>query len=49
MIIDLSENNKVVIPKITKIEEEGFIVKNFDLSKYDQSRKTRFSDSKNFT
>ena len=48
LIIDLFENNKIVIPKLTKIEHEGFLVKNFNLSKYDESRQTRFSDSKNF-
>jgi len=48
MIIDLLENNKVLIPKIIKIKEEGFVVKNFSLSKFEKNRKIRFSDSKNF-
>jgi len=48
MIIDLIENNKVLIPKIIKIKEEGFVVKNFSLSKFEKNRKIRFSDSKKF-
>jgi len=48
MVIDLLENNKVLIPKIIKIKEEGFVVKNFSLSKFEKNRKIRFSDSKNF-
>jgi predicted amidohydrolase len=48
MIIDLLENNKVLIPKIIKIKEEGFVVKEFNLLKFEKNRKIRFSDSKNF-
>jgi predicted amidohydrolase len=48
MIIDLLENNKVLIPKIIKIKEEGFVVKKFNLLKFEENRKIRFSDSKNF-
>ncbi len=48
MIVDLSENNKVVTTKITKLNGEGGITKEFMLEKYEQSRKTRFSDSNQF-
>ena len=48
MIIDLFENNKVVIPKTQKIKEEGYAVKNLNLSKFEKTRKIRFSDSKKF-
>jgi len=48
MIIDLFENNKVMIPKSIKIKEEGYAVKNLDLSKFEKNRKIRFSDSKKF-
>ena len=48
MIIDLLENNKVLIPKIIKIKEEGFVVKKFNLLKFEKNRKIRFSDSKKF-
>ena len=48
MIIDLFENNKVMIPKIIKIKDEGYAVKNFDLKKFEKSRKIRFLDSKKF-
>jgi len=48
MIVDLFENNKVMIPKIIKIKEEGHAVKNFDLKKFEKNRKIRFSDSKKF-
>ena len=33
MIVDLFENNKVMIPKITTIKEKGGAVKFFDLKK----------------
>jgi predicted amidohydrolase len=49
MIIDLNEKNKVVIPKITKIQEEDFAIKSFDLRKFKKTRKIRFSDSKKFS
>ncbi|MGA0296647.1 MAG: carbon-nitrogen hydrolase family protein [Nitrosopumilaceae archaeon] len=49
MIVDLNEKNKVMIPKITKIQQEGFAVKSFDLSKFEKTRKIRFSDSKEFS
>ena len=48
MIVDLFENNKVMIPKITKIKEEGYAVKKIDLVKFEKNRKIRFSDSKKF-
>ncbi len=48
MIVDLFENNKVMIPKITTIKEEGGASKKFDLKKFEKNRKIRFSDSKNF-
>ena len=49
MTVDLNEKNKVVIPKITKIQKEGFAIKSFDLSKFEKTRKIRFSDSKKFS
>ena len=48
MIVDLFENNKVMIPKITTIKEEGYAVGKFDLTKFEKNRKIRFSDSKKF-
>ena len=48
IIVDLFENNKVMIPKITTIEEEGYATKIFDLKKFEKSRKIRFSDSRKF-
>ncbi len=48
MIIDLFENNKVMIPKSIKIKEEGYAVRNLDLSKFEKNRRIRFSDSKKF-
>ena len=48
LAIDLVEKNKVVIPKITSMQKEGFITKHFDLSKYNKTRKIRFSDAKKF-
>ena len=48
MIIDLYEKNKIVIPKTLTIQEEGVLIKNLDLSKNEESRKIRYSDSKKF-
>ena len=48
LIIDLNENNKVVTTKVMKLNGEGGISKEFDLNKYEKSRKIRFSDSNNF-
>ena len=48
MIVDLTENNKVVTTKITKLSGESHSVKNFELEKYENIRKTRFSDSNSF-
>jgi len=48
MIVDLFENNKVMIPKITTIKEEGGAANIFDLAKFEKNRKIRFSDSKKF-
>ena len=48
IIIDLFENNKVMIPKTIKIKEEGYAVKNINLSKFEKNRKIRFLDSKKF-
>ncbi len=48
VIIDLVENNKIVTTKITKLNKEGSITKEFSLEKYNKSRKNRFSDSNKF-
>lgn len=48
MIIDLRENSKIMIPKILKIKGEGVIVKKIDLQKFENSRKTRYSDLRKF-
>jgi omega-amidase len=48
MIVDLFEDNKVMIPKIIKIKEEGYALKKINLKKFEKNRKIRFSDSKNF-
>jgi predicted amidohydrolase len=48
MIIDLHENNKVMIPNSLKIKDEGYVIKNIDLSKFEKNRKIRFSDSNRF-
>jgi len=50
VIIDLSEDNGVIIPKIvTELKGEKFTVRNFNLKKYKKSRKIRFSDSRKFS
>mgnify|MGYP001161341051 FL=1 len=48
MIVDLVENNKVVTTKITKLEGENEVTKEFVLNKYEESREKRFSDSNKF-
>ncbi|MDH3192341.1 MAG: carbon-nitrogen hydrolase family protein [Nitrosopumilus sp.] len=48
IIVDLVENNKVVTPKVTQLRGESATAKEFTLSKYEQIRKTRYSDSKEF-
>lgn len=50
LIIDLVEKEKIMIPKIlAKLKGENSAVKSFVLSKYIQSRKTRFSDARGFS
>ena len=48
VIVDLSENNKVVTTKMIKIDGEGEKSKEFTLEKYEQSRKNRFLDLNKF-
>ena len=48
MMVDLYENNKVVTTKITKLDGESGIAKEFKLDKYEKSRKSRFADSNKF-
>ncbi|NND87152.1 MAG: carbon-nitrogen hydrolase family protein [Nitrosopumilus sp.] len=48
MIVDLTEKNKVVTTKIHKIQGEVGIARDFNLEKYENTRKSRFSDAKKF-
>ena len=48
IIVDLTENNKVMTTNITKLNGECGTSKEFDLKKYEKSRKVRFSDSNRF-
>ena len=48
MIVDLSENNKVMTTKIIKLEGEEGVAKEFKLDRYEKSRKSRFADSNKF-
>ena len=48
VIVDLSENNKIVTTKMIKLNGESERSKEFILDKYEQSRKIRFSDSNMF-
>ena len=47
-MVDLEENNKVVTTKVFKLNGESGLSKEFNLDKYEKSRKIRFSDSKRF-
>lgn len=48
LIVDLSENNKVVKTKVFKLNGESGLSKEFNLDKYEKNRKDRFSDSNKF-
>ena len=48
LIIDLTENNKVMTTKVMKLDGQVGASKEFDLKKYEKSRKIRFSDSNKF-
>lgn len=48
LIIDLTENNKVVTTKVMELNGECGASKEFDLNKYEKSRKIRFADSNKF-
>lgn len=48
IIIDMVENNKIVTTKVMKLNGECGKSKEFDLLKYEKSRKIRFSDSNKF-
>ena len=48
IMVDLVENNKVMLPKITKLTGESYQIKDFDLKRYHDSRKDRFRDSNSF-
>lgn len=48
MIVDLSENNKVMTTRVRKLDGEKGIAMEFNLDKYEKSRKSRFEDSNKF-
>ena len=48
IIVDLTENNKVINPKITSLKGESYKIKDFDLKKYKKNRKNRFADKNYF-
>ncbi len=48
LIVDMTENNKVVTTKIMKLDGECGMSKEFDLKRYEKNRRIRFRDSNNF-
>ncbi|AFS80569.1 nitrilase/cyanide hydratase and apolipoprotein N-acyltransferase [Candidatus Nitrosopumilus koreensis AR1] len=48
LIVDLHQNNKVITTKITKVNGEQGVSREFDLKKYEIERKKRFSDYNKF-
>ena len=48
IIVDLEENDKVVIPKITRLRGESATLKELNLSRYTKMRESRFSDARKF-
>jgi len=49
LIVDMHENNKVMIPSTLALKGESAKALKFDLTKYEKSRKDRFSDHQRFT
>jgi predicted amidohydrolase len=49
LIVSLHENDKVMIPSVLTLKGESAKSLEFDLSKYEKSRKGRFSDHRRFT
>lgn len=48
VIVDLSENDDVIIPKTTAIHGQAMKVKSFNLKKYEKSRTRRYLDHQKF-
>ena len=48
-IVDLSEDDGIIIPKIIELKGEKSKIKEFDLRKFKKSRKKRFADSRKFS
>ena len=48
IIVDLTENNKVVTTKTMKLKGEKGVTREFSLDKYEKSRRIRFGDSNKF-
>ncbi|TBR08319.1 MAG: carbon-nitrogen hydrolase family protein [Candidatus Nitrosotenuis sp.] len=49
LIVDLHENDNVMIPNVLALKGESAKAQKFDLTKYEKSRKGRFSDHQKFT
>ena len=49
LIVDLTEKDRIVIPRVNTLVGQKAISKKFDLKKYHKSRTTRFSDSRKFS
>lgn len=49
LIVDLHENDNVMIPRTLTLNGESAKALEFDLAKYEKSRKGRFSDHRRFT
>ena len=48
MVVDLTEKSNIATTKITRLNGEQGITREFTLERYEQSRKSRFSDSNEF-
>lgn len=49
LIVDIHENDKVMMPNTLVLKGESAKALEFDLTKYEKSRKSRFSDHQKFT
>lgn len=49
VIVDMSEVDGVMVPKVSKARGQKPIVREFDLSRYEKSRKARYADRREFS
>lgn len=48
IIVDMTENDGVMVPKMTAIRGQSAVSRTFDLARYQKARKSRYSDHRKF-